>query len=79
MSLPADPSALLLRRGLLGLGAFTTLGIVVELGVERHWTQPLQVVAWVAAGALAVAIALLLQTPSRARSASHAPWPLRLR
>src|SRR2546421_12517065 len=67
MSQPADPSAPLLRRGLLGLGALTTLGIVLELGVERHWTQPLQFVPWVAAAALAVAIALLMRAPSRAR------------
>jgi hypothetical protein len=67
MSQPADPSSPLLRRGLLGLGALTTLGIVGELGVERHWTQPLQFVPWVAAGALAVAIALLMRAPSRAR------------
>ena len=49
------------------MGALTTLGIVVELGMERHWTQPLQVVAWVAAAALAVAIALLMRDPSPAR------------
>ncbi len=67
MALPADPSSPLLRRGLLGLGALTTLGIVVELGLERHWTQPLQFVAWVAAGTLAVAIVLLIRAPSRAR------------
>jgi hypothetical protein len=67
MSPPTDSSAPLLRRGILGLGALTTLGIVVELGVERHWTQPLQVVAWLAAVALIVAIALLTRDPSRAR------------
>jgi hypothetical protein len=62
-----DPAASLLRRGILGLGALSTLGIVVELGVERHWTQPLQIVAWVAVGGVAVAIALLMRHPSRAR------------
>ena len=64
---PTDPASSLLRRGILGLGALTTLSIVVELGVERHWAQPLQIVPWIAAGALAIAIALLIQHPSRAR------------
>jgi hypothetical protein len=67
MAQSADPPVPLLRRGVLGLGALTTLGIVVELGMELHWTQPLQFVAWVAAGAVAVAIALLTRAPSRAR------------
>jgi hypothetical protein len=46
-----------LRRGLLWLGWLTTLGIAVELATERHWTQPIMLVAW---AALAVAGAGLL-------------------
>jgi hypothetical protein len=57
----------LLRRGLLWLGGVTTAGIGVELAVSRHWTQPIQLVAWVALGAIGVAIALLLRRPSTAR------------
>ena len=67
MSLPADPSSPLLRRGLLWLAALTTLGIAVELGMERHWTQPIQFVAWGAVGAITIAIALVARAPSRAR------------
>jgi hypothetical protein len=67
MAQSTDASSPLLRRGLLALAALTTLGIVVELAVERHWTQPIQLVAWVALGACAVAIALVARMPSRDR------------
>ena len=66
MSLPADPPLSLLRRGLLWLAALTTLGIAAELGTERHWTQPIQLVAWGAVGVITVAIALVARAPSRA-------------
>jgi hypothetical protein len=60
----ADASSPLLRRGLLWLAGLTSLGIAVELGLDRHWTQPIQLVAWVALGAIGVAIALLARAPS---------------
>jgi hypothetical protein len=60
----ADAPAALLRRGLLWIAALSTVGIAAELGVARHWTQPIQLVAWGAVAALAVAIALLARTPS---------------
>ena len=57
----------LLRRGLLGLAGIMTLGIGVELAVERHWTQPIQLVAWGSVGGLAVALTLVAWAPSRNR------------
>jgi hypothetical protein len=57
----------LLRRGLLALATLTMLGIAVELAIERHWTQPIQLVAWGAVGVLAVAIILLAWQPSATR------------
>ena len=39
-------AAAVLRRGILWLAALTTAGLVVELAAERHWTQPVQFVAW---------------------------------
>jgi hypothetical protein len=68
---PADHAAPLLRRGLLALAGLTALGIAVELAADRHWTQPLQLVAWGALVALAAAIALLVgrATPRRIRLA----------
>ena len=63
----ADATPALLRRGLLGLAALTTLGITLELITERHWTQPVQFVAWGALGLLAVAIGLLWGQPTRTR------------
>ena len=67
MALTGDPSAALLRRGLHWLAGLTTLGIAIELGVERHWTQPVQLVAWVAVGVMTVAIALLAWARSGGR------------
>ena len=63
----ADSASPLLRRGLLGLGALTCAGIGVELAVEHHWTTPTQAIAWVALGVVALALALLVKAPSRAR------------
>jgi hypothetical protein len=57
----------MLRHGLVALAAITTAGIVAELAIERHWTQPIQLVAWGAAVALGVGAALLLGFPSRTR------------
>ena len=67
MATPTDAPAPLLRRGLLGLGALTTGGIAVELAVEHHWTSPSQQLAWLALGVVALALALLVGTPSRTR------------
>jgi hypothetical protein len=54
-----DAAVPLLRRGLLGLGWLTTLGIAIELATERHWTQPIMIVAWAALAAAAVGLLLL--------------------
>ena len=67
MATSPDSASPLLRRGLLGLGALTTGGIAVELAVEHHWTSPSQLIAWVAVAGVAVALALLAGSPSRAR------------
>jgi hypothetical protein len=63
--LPADAVSSALRSGLLWLAAFTMSGIGIELAVERHWTQPVQLVAWVALGVVAVAAALVAWAPAR--------------
>jgi hypothetical protein len=67
----ADAAAPLLRRGFLGLGIATSLGIVVELAAERHWTQPTQFIAWAAVAVilLATALAAWHPTPERIRLA----------
>jgi hypothetical protein len=49
----------LLRRGVLTITAVVCLGLLVELGAERHWTQPLQLVAWAAVAATLLAAALV--------------------
>ena len=46
MSLQLDSTSALLRKGLLAIAGLTTLGIAVELALERHWTQPVQLIAW---------------------------------
>ena len=63
----ADPAAPLLRRGLLGLAALTIVGIAVELYVESHWTDPVQLIAWAALALGVAALALLLGRPSARR------------
>lgn len=63
----ADPASSLLRRGLLGLAALTTLGIAVELYTEHHWTKRPQLIAWGALALVALAIALLIGHPSAER------------
>ncbi len=67
MATRTDPASPLLRRGLLALAALTTLGIAVELYTERHWTKPVQLIAWAALALTALAIALLLGHPSAGR------------
>jgi hypothetical protein len=59
MRIRADDSIVLMRRGLLALAGITTLGIAAELAVERHWSQPVQLVAWGAVLALAIATMLI--------------------
>ncbi len=68
----ADATLALLRRGLLGLAALTTLGITLEMITERHWTQPVQLIAWGALALLALAIGLLWGQPSRSAAACRA-------
>jgi len=37
----------------------------IELALSRHWTSAVQLIPWCALGALAVALGLLVATPSR--------------
>ncbi len=67
METRVDPTPRLLRRGLLGLAALMILGIAIELYTERHWTQPVQYIAWAALALTALTIALLLGQPSARR------------
>src|SRR3712207_2241375 len=62
-----DATTAALRRGLLWLGAVTTLGIGVELAGEHHSSTPSQQLAWAALGVVGLALALLVGTPSRTR------------
>lgn len=57
----------LLRRGLLGLASLTAAGTAVELAMERHWTQPEQLIPWGALVLVALAIGLLVGHPSTGR------------
>ncbi|MCC7370769.1 MAG: hypothetical protein IT306_20275 [Chloroflexi bacterium] len=57
----------LLRRGFLGLGTVTTLALAIELAAERHWTQPVQWIAWAALGLALAALGLLLGRASSGR------------
>ena len=43
-----------------------TVGIAVDLAADRHWTQPVQLVAWAALAATAAA-ALFVAWPTRRR------------
>jgi hypothetical protein len=52
---------------LLWLAGLADAAILLELGVERHWTQPIQLVAWVAVAAVGVAIALVARSSSGGR------------
>jgi hypothetical protein len=62
-----DPATIArLRRGLLLIALATIVGTVVELAMQKHWTQPVQLVAWAALVALLVAVVLLLRPPSGA-------------
>jgi hypothetical protein len=67
MPVVGDAAVPLMRRGLRWLAALTLLGIVVELAVERHWTQPTQLIAWAAVAAAALALGLVQWRPSAGR------------
>lgn len=61
MTAPGDPgqggaTALVLRRGLLGLAALTVLAIAFELAAERHWNNAVQLMPWVVLVVLVAAI-----------------------
>jgi hypothetical protein len=60
-----DGAAPALRRGLLWLGALTSAGIAMELAADRHWTQPIQLVAWVAVALVVAALAVVAWLPTR--------------
>jgi len=62
-----DGAASVLRRGLLWVAAITCAGIAVELAVDRHWTTPIQLVAWIALAVTAIAIVLVAAAGSAAR------------
>lgn len=61
-----DPADLVawLRRGLLGLAAFSVAGTAIELAMLRHWSEGTQLIAWGALAALALGIALALRASS---------------
>jgi len=61
-----EGSGPLLRRGILWLAGLVTVGIAVDLAADRHWTQPVQVIAWAALVLTGVA-ALLVGRPTRTR------------
>jgi len=48
-----------MRVGVAGLAVLGVLGAAAELATARHWQVTVQLVPWVALGALVVAIALL--------------------
>jgi hypothetical protein len=64
---PVDRFAPPLRRGLLWLAALTAAGIGVELAVERHWTQPAQLIAWGALALMLASIGLVSRGPTATR------------
>ena len=56
-----------LRRGLLAISALGVAGLWLELAVARHWNSTVQLVPWVAAGLVAVGVALVAIRPTPAR------------
>lgn len=72
MTFPADVAATF-RRGLLALATLTTFGLAIELAVERHWTEPTQLIAWVAliVTLAAVGLAYWRPTPGSLRIARY--------
>jgi hypothetical protein len=66
------PSAVVVRRSLVGLTVVTMLSTSFELATERHWHGLEQLVPWLALVVLAVATALLLLPGRRASTAARA-------
>jgi hypothetical protein len=62
-----DSAAPVLRRGLLWLAGLTVVGLTIELAAERHWTQPVQFVAWGALVVTVLAIGLVIGRSSPGR------------
>lgn len=54
-----------LRKALLALGALSAGGAVAELTMERHWDGFIQLIPWVAVGAVFLSIALVWLAPNR--------------
>lgn len=63
----AEATPSLLRRGLLGLALLIVLGIALELITERHWTKPVQLIAWATLVLLVAAVGLLWRAPTAGR------------
>lgn len=68
---PAEPAdatsnAGVMRRGMLALATAGTIGVALELLLLRHWTEPRELIAWLATGALAVAVVLAFRRRTRA-------------
>jgi hypothetical protein len=54
-----------LRWGAVTLAGFGIAGLFAELTLRRHWSNELQLVAWVAVGIVAVALVLVIRSRSR--------------
>ncbi|HEX3245007.1 MAG TPA: hypothetical protein VHX16_06345 [Chloroflexota bacterium] len=56
----------LLRRGILGLAALSLIATGLELGMEQHWKEAIQLVPWLALVVVLVSIGLVARSrPSR--------------
>jgi len=64
MAIAEDTASPVLRRGLLWLAGITIAGIGVELAADRHWAQPVQLVAWAALVLVALALFLVALRPT---------------
>ena len=62
----------LLRRGLLGLASLSVLAIAFELAAERHWSNAIQLIPWVALVVLVAAIGLARSPRPKAIAAARA-------
>lgn len=63
-SASADSSGPKFRRWLIALAAIGTIGTAVELVLLRHWDDGLQIIPFVALGALGLAIVLVARRPT---------------
>ena len=66
MQRAVDGAGPALRRGLLWLAGLVIVGIAIDLAADRHWTQPVQLVAWAALMVAGLA-ALLVAWPTAGR------------